>query len=97
MQNENKSIRHNGFTCPKCGSHYFGTSVNRLGYDKDFPAEANIGTCNSHQHTGNGCTFKWNRDVKEQETSVMYQQTFEEYVAIFKPTGEDMHYYGYDD
>jgi hypothetical protein len=72
-----KSNHHNGFTCPKCGGHYFGSSVNRLGYDKNFPAEANLGICTSHQHTGNDCTFKWNRDDKEQESVVLYQQTFE--------------------
>lgn len=76
-----KPIRYNGFTCPKCGSHYFGTYVNRTGFDKNFPAEATISYCKENDYSHNGCDFKWNRDDKEINSQVMYQQTREEFLA----------------
>lgn len=76
--------RHNGFTCPNCGSHHFGTFKYHPSMGSEFPANTRVGTCNEHGHSGNGCTFRWNRDDKAQEDACMYQQTFEEHMAQFK-------------
>ena len=66
--------RYHGFTCPKCASHYFGTSS----MGKDAPK---IGKCNENQYSRNGCTYEWRRDDAEAEAACMYQMTREEFVA----------------
>ena len=66
--------RYHGFTCPKCGSHYFGTS--RMG--KDAPQ---VGRCNENQHSGNGCTYEWRRDDADADAACMYEMTEDEFHA----------------
>ena len=66
--------RYHGFTCPKCGSHYFGTS--RMGKD-----EQQIGRCHENQYSRNGCTYQWRRDDYAAEAACMYQMTAEEFFA----------------
>lgn len=45
--------KYQGFTCPKCGSHYFGTS-------KSFSDKQLYGHCN-----GDNCNFKWRRSFRK--------------------------------
>lgn len=83
------TARHHGFTCPNCGSHYFGTFTNeavRPGgalIDPNFPKQASVGHCNEHGHTGNGCQFRWNRNDAEMEAKCIYEQTLEEWMADY--------------
>ncbi len=76
--------RYHGFTCPNCGSHMFGTHTHHRAMGDKYPHGARVGQCNEHQHSGNGCTFEWNRDVAESEESCMYVQTREEWMASFR-------------
>lgn len=79
-------VRYNGFTCPNCGSHMFRTFVINPGrVYKDFPKESTVGACTENHYTLNECDFKWNRDVPEEESKVMYQQTYEEHMATYVP------------
>lgn len=87
-ENIKKPVRHNGFTCPKCGSHMFGTTKNFRGFFKNFPEGVRVGQCNEHQYSLNNCEFVWNRDDPEQESQVMYQQTREEWMSQFDDSEE---------
>lgn len=71
---EGKKARYHGFTCPECGSHYFGTS-NWHG--------VLTGHCHGDQHTGSGCGFTWDRTDKAEEARCMYEQTLEEWAASY--------------
>jgi hypothetical protein len=64
--------KYHGFTCPECGRHEFGTSP--------LPNGVSIGHCHGHQHSGNGCTFKWDRNNKEDEKNVFYNMTRDEWI-----------------
>lgn len=75
--------RYHGFTCPNCGSHMFGTHTHYAQMGDKYPPGTRIGTCNEHCHSGNGCSFQWNRDDPVAENACMYQQTHEEYMAEF--------------
>jgi len=79
--------RYHGFTCPDCGSHYFGTHTHHRAMGEKYEHGTKVGKCNAHQHTGNGCAFEWNRDDPEAEAIAMYKQTPEEWMASFR---EDM-------
>ena len=81
----NTIARYNGFTCPKCGSHMFGTHINHKTFNGDkFPENARIGNCNENEYSLNECDFQWNRDIpEEEEAKAMYRQTPEEYLASF--------------
>jgi hypothetical protein len=83
-------VRHNGFTCPKCGSHMFRTFVNLGGFYKEYQSGATIGACTENQYSLNDCQFKWNRGIAEEENIAMYQQTPEEYMTTFKLLKEDL-------
>jgi hypothetical protein len=65
--------KYHGFTCPECGRHEFGTSP--------LPNGVMVGHCHGHQHSGNGCTFKWDRKNAEDEKNVFYDMTREEWMA----------------
>ena len=43
---------HNQFTCPNCGSHYFGSSGE--------PGTLLTRNCTGYQHGGKKCHFTWN-------------------------------------
>jgi hypothetical protein len=43
------------FTCPLCGSHYFGTEGGTSDKAKWY----------GHCHGGSGCTFTWHRDTED--------------------------------
>jgi len=66
---------YHGFTCPVCGRHEFGTSP--------LPGGVSVGHCHGHQHSGNGCTFSWDRNNAADEANVMHTQTEEEWAASF--------------
>jgi hypothetical protein len=52
--------KHNGFTCPDCGSHLFGTI--------SLPNGVSIGCCHN---TAANCHFKWDRrDVRSENNAV---------------------------
>ena len=70
-----KKTEYSGFTCPECGRHEFGTS--------SLPNGVSVGHCHGHQHSGNGCTFKWDRNVEADEAAVMHQMTHEEWMKQF--------------
>lgn len=77
--------RYHGFTCPECGSHMFGTHIHHTKFMGDkYPQGTRVGTCNENQHSGNRCTFEWNRDDPAAEASAMYEQTREEWMASFR-------------
>lgn len=65
--------KYNGFTCPECGRHEFGTS--------NLPNGISIGHCHGNEHSGNGCTFKWDRTVLEDEKNTFYTMTREEWMS----------------
>ena len=67
-------LRYNGFTCPKCGSHYFGTS--RAGRDA-----REVGRCHENHYSRNGCTYEWRRDDAEAEAACMYRMTAAEFLS----------------
>jgi hypothetical protein len=67
---------YHGFTCPTCGSHYFGTH--------SLPNGTSVGKCHAHQHTGNGCTFSWDRTNASDEGNVMHYLSYDEWL---KSTG----------
>lgn len=73
--------RYHGFTCPKCGSHFFGTSVLR-GPDGQ---KQTFGRCHENQYSANGCDFTWDRDDAEAEAKAMYEQTKEEWMRSWSP------------
>lgn len=52
------------FTCPKCGSHAWGTSACTLSTDKW------IGHCH-----GTGCDFSWHRESKDRDVFVKEPMT----------------------
>lgn len=68
-----QKAEYHGFTCPECGRHEFGSSP--------LPNGVMVGHCHGHQHSGNGCTFKWDRNVPEDEANVFHHQTAEEWKA----------------
>lgn len=71
-----QSDRYQGFTCPNCGSHNFGTHTHRVLFmGKKYPEGTKVGKCHENQHTGNGCQFEWNRNDPVVEDQCMYQQT----------------------
>lgn len=76
--------RYHGFTCPDCGSHFFGTSKVPKGFFKDHPEATRVGHCHANAHTGNGCKFSWNRDDQEMEDKCIYNQTPEEWAASYE-------------
>ena len=84
---EIEMARYHGFTCPDCGSHYFGTHTHHRAMGDKYEHGTKVGKCHEHQHSGNGCTFEWNRGDPEAEAVAMYEQTPEEWMASFK---EDM-------
>lgn len=77
--------RYNGFTCPKCGSHYFGTSLNvvvpKTGQPimPQFPPNVQVGHCHARSHEQGECNYHWDRSNKEAEDQAIYQQTPEEW------------------
>lgn len=68
-----KKTEYHGFTCPECGRHEFGTS--------GLPSGVSVGHCHGHQHSGNGCTFSWDRNNAVDEANVFHHQTREEWMA----------------
>lgn len=64
---------YHGFTCPNCGRHEFGTS--------SLPNGVSVGSCHGHEYSGNGCTFKWDRNNEADEAAAFYTMTREEWMA----------------
>jgi hypothetical protein len=69
-------VRQAGFTCPMCGSHYFGTSMH--------PPGTNTGHCKENHYSGNGCRFVWDRSDENEERAVMYEPTRDEWTASYE-------------
>lgn len=74
-------MRYHGFTCPKCGSHHFGTHKEINPKDG---REVTIGSCHArlgynNPDRNNSCNFSWNRMIPQQEELVMYFQSSEEW------------------
>jgi hypothetical protein len=76
--------RYNGFTCPNCGSHRFGTHAHHRSMGDKYRHGTLVGTCHENQYSGNGCIFEWDRGNPIEEAECIYQQTLEEYVADFE-------------
>lgn len=72
--------RYHGFTCPKCGSHYFGTHKHYAVMGSKYKAGTMVGTCHENLHSGNGCAFEWDRSDVAAESACMYEQTPEEWM-----------------
>lgn len=85
METENtRNTRHNGFTCPKCGGHTFGTYTHYTQFmDNKFPDKARVGYCSGNEHNGNGCDYKWNRADAEKEAEAIYHYTLAEHMAVY--------------
>lgn len=81
---DDKPPRHHGFTCPNCGSHRFGTYTYRAQFGSKYPPGTQVGHCNEHGNSGNGCEFTWNRNDKAAEDACMYAQTEQEWAAAYK-------------
>ncbi len=73
--------RHHGFTCPACGSHFFGTRKHYAVMGDAYPTGTAVGMCNARQHQPSTCGFEWNRDDPQAEAQCMYEQTPEEWAA----------------
>lgn len=70
------SSRHHGFTCPQCGSHYFGTHVHHRVMGDKYPHLTRVGQCGARRHDASSqCKFEWNRDDSIQEHECIYMQT----------------------
>ncbi len=83
------ATRHHGFTCPNCGSHFFGTYRYEAAMGDKYKSGTQVGKCNRHQHELSDCRFEWDRSNIEQESTAMYEQTKEEWdaeYAAFKRT-----------
>lgn len=78
--------RYHGFTCPQCGSHYFGTGRYLSVMGDKYEHNTQVGYCQAWQHEPSDCRYEWNRDNKEQEAACMYQQTAEEWAAEWEKT-----------
>jgi predicted RNA-binding Zn-ribbon protein involved in translation (DUF1610 family) len=83
---QTKMMRYSGFTCPNCGSHFFGTTTWFAKMNRDlvysyvnYEPGTQVGFCHAHQHTGNGCRFTWDRSDPVQETQCLYKLSSEEY------------------
>lgn len=81
--------RHHGFTCPNCGSHYFGTYtyIDRMG--TKFPHGTRVGECHAHHHAPSTCRFEWDRGDSSVESQVMYEQTEEEWAEAMDKLREE--------
>ena len=64
---------YSGFTCPKCGRHEFDSA--------SLPIGVLVGSCDGNSHSGNGCTFSWDRKNPQDEANAVYQQTREEWMG----------------
>lgn len=77
--------RYHGFTCPNCGSHYFGTYKHHSAMGDQYPHGTSVGCCHAHHHDPSStCRFTWNRDDKEAEDKAIYHQTKEEWAASWE-------------
>ena len=74
-----KQTRKPGFTCPECGSPYFGTCAE---YCEGQKTGRYVGYCHGEEHTGIRCKFQWVRNSAD-EARCMYEQTMEEYMQAY--------------
>ena len=79
--------QHQGFTCPQCGSHYFGTHMHHPVMGDRYPPKASIGSCHGYYHAQSECRYQWNRDDPVAEALCMSTPTPEEWMATFQPRG----------
>lgn len=78
------ATRRAGFTCPKCGCHYFGTFVYHQAMGERYPHGTNVGQCHAKHYGVADCKHEWNRDIPEQEAQNMYEATPEEWERQWK-------------
>lgn len=71
------------FTCPKCGSHFFGTfkyhdvmgkSPASTFHNKGFVHGEYYGQCNRHQYENTDCRFTWHRSPAEDAVVIKEEQ-----------------------
>ena len=72
--------RHHGFTCPKCGSHMFGTHMHHSVMGDKYPHGASVGKCQGYLHEASDCRYEWRRDDASAEAECMYEQTPQEWM-----------------
>lgn len=82
--------RHHGFTCPNCGSHFFGTYRHHRTMGDKYPHDTSVGNCQEYLHAKSACRFQWNRDDAVAEAECMYTQTPEEWAQSHAAFVEDM-------
>ena len=49
-----------------------------------------VGSCDGNSHSGNGCTFSWNRNNPQDEANAIYQQTREEWMKSYLPPSPEI-------
>lgn len=83
-QTTSTAPRYHGFTCPKCGSHMFGTHKQHESMGDAYPHGTSVGSCHAYVQGQGKCRFQWNRDDPKAEAEAMYTQSPDEWEASYK-------------
>lgn len=70
---------YDGFTCPQCGGHKWGTARYPEHVAERLGRPAHAGHCHSFE-----CHFIWDRDDEAQESACIYNMPREEWHALYE-------------